>query len=62
MTTQIKLTSKLGGHDAGSTIHVTNGTAQHLIDTGYAEAVETKTTRTKRTSSEATDSPGGASS
>lgn len=60
--TQIKMTRNAGGRKAGDTAEVTAGVASHLIESGYAEAVESKAkaTRSKgKASSENSDSEGG---
>lgn len=40
MSTKIKLTTNLGGHNAGDTIDVTPKTAEYLIGLEQAEAVK----------------------
>lgn len=66
--TNVKLTTKLAGNDAGTTINVTPGSAAQLIRNGYAEPIEQPAPKTRaktkaKGTAEAADSTegGGAS-
>lgn len=43
--TKIKITREVGGHSVGDEIEVTDGVAEHLVDSGYAEPVADKPAR-----------------
>jgi hypothetical protein len=42
MTTSVKLTKTAGGNSVGDVIDINDEAAQYLINSEYAEAVETK--------------------
>src|SRR5690606_25544384 len=64
--TQIKLNTALGGHAAGATIKVTPKSAELLIESGHAEAVEVEAKASRGRAKKTVDNPvdngvGGAS-
>ena len=57
--TKVKLLTPAGGHDAGTTIDVTPGAAEHLIASGAAEATKTSARGRKASDSDSGDEVGG---
>lgn len=57
--TEIKILKAVGGHKAGDTINTAKSAAEYLINTGYAEAVESEAKATRGRSKKADSETGG---